>query len=327
VPTKIDSSERLFNLTCALLASRNGLTKQEIFSSVQGYKEEFDSRASQDAIERKFDRDKNTLLKSGVNLTTFIPDDLLDDNTETRYRIPSESVTWPADVKFTNRQLALLNLASQMWAKASISSETTRGLVRLRALGETPEDSNLIGIAPKILTKEPSFEPFADAIASGDTVRFSYRKAGTNDVELRSVEPWALQRVADHWLLICYDLDRKAVRNFLLQRVVSSVSLVGKRFTKPIQDQLTDAINRLAELNETQKAVVRVKPNSDAWFHFDVSSSDASKAQDIELHYIDLYLLAEELREYIFDLESIKPQALADAVNEGFEKVVNLHHG
>lgn len=323
MPFKIDLSERLFNLTCALLLSERGLTKQEIFNTVQGYKEQYNPRGDQNAIDRLFDRDKNELLSSGINLVSYIPNDAMDDNSEYRYYIPRESVTWPAGIKFSQRQMTLLNLAAQMWAKASMSEETARGVVRLRALGELPEDSNLLGVSPLILTKDRTFSPLNDAIDRGDTVRFDYRKAGTESAETRTVEPWSLQLIAGNWLLVCWDVDKQEVRNFLLKRIISRITLVNRRFTKPKQGQLDGALRELQELSENQVATLRVKPESDAWFHFEMHQQDG---EEIEVNFTDLHLLADDLREFAFDVEVIRPVELKEAIRQGFEKVANLHH-
>ncbi len=62
--------ERLFNLVLALMATRNGLTKAEIFSSVQGYSETFTVGGDTVALDRKFERDKKTLRDTGIPLET-----------------------------------------------------------------------------------------------------------------------------------------------------------------------------------------------------------------------------------------------------------------
>ncbi|MFM6980980.1 MAG: helix-turn-helix transcriptional regulator [Micrococcales bacterium] len=320
---KIDLSERLFNLTCALLLSERGLTKQEIFNTVQGYKEQYTPRGDQNAIDRLFDRDKNLLLSNGVNLVSYIPPDAMEDNSEYRYYIPRESVTWPAGFKFTRRQMALLNLASQMWAKASMSSETARGVVRLRALGELPEASNLLGVAPLILTKDRTFSPLNDAIDRGDVVKFDYRKAANDEIETRTVQPWSLQLIAGNWLLVCWDEDKQEVRNFLLKRIISRISLVNRRFTKPKQSQLDAALEDLQELSLRQVATLKVTPESAAWFHFELHERDG---QEIELNYTDLHLLADDLREFAFDIEVLRPAELREAIAKGFERVANAHH-
>lgn len=319
----IDASERLFNLTCALVFSRRGLTKREIFSSVQGYKERFDPNADQNAIDRLFDRDKNDLLNSGVQLQAEIPSEAMDDNTEYRYSIPSESVTWPAGLKLSARQVALLNLASQVWAKASISESASRAVVRLKALGEQPEESGLMGVAPTIRTHSINFPALSDAIERRQVVTFEYLKPGANRPETRSINPWSMQLIAGQWMVIGLDRNKNEKRTFLLSRFQGKVRIESGVFEPPVQRQIDDAVLELIQLTKTQKAEIRVKPDSDAWWHFNLQ--DAYDGV-LELEYLDLHILAEELREYSTDFLSVRPQALQQAINDGLERVVSLHH-
>ena len=69
---KIDLSERLFNLTCALLVAGNGLSKSEIFATVQGYKEIYVPGGDQTAINRMFERDKTLLTNAGISCSVPI---------------------------------------------------------------------------------------------------------------------------------------------------------------------------------------------------------------------------------------------------------------
>ncbi len=55
-------SERLVNLTIALLATRRYLTKSEIFRTVAGYEGEAEAR------DRMFERDKEDLRSLGIEL-------------------------------------------------------------------------------------------------------------------------------------------------------------------------------------------------------------------------------------------------------------------
>ena len=55
-------TERLINLTLALLATKRYLTKSEIFKSVTGYS------GSPETMERMFERDKDELRNMGVEI-------------------------------------------------------------------------------------------------------------------------------------------------------------------------------------------------------------------------------------------------------------------
>lgn len=72
-------TERLVNLTMALLASRRYMQKSEIFRKVAGY------TGSQETKERMFERDKDDLRAMGIQIDVASQDPLFED--EPGYRI------------------------------------------------------------------------------------------------------------------------------------------------------------------------------------------------------------------------------------------------
>lgn len=321
MPARIDLSERLFNLTCALLVTGNGLSKAEIFATVQGYKESYISGADNSALNRMFERDKVALTEAGVAWRSFIPKQALDDNQEFRYLIANEDFVWPKGVTLSSKQVALLNLAAQVWAKASLSGDANRALHRIRAMGERADLSNLIGIAPRIRTHDPAFLPLSTAIESGSRVSFDYLKPGKEQSDVRNVEPWSLQNIAGQWLLIAFDLDRAEPRNFLLRRVVSEVDIQDISFSHPHKKEVARALVALERHTANQTARIRVAPNSAAWFHFHLETNQV----EFETSYMDISLFAEELMEYVQEIEIVAPKELEELVKQNLYSVSRAH--
>jgi proteasome accessory factor B len=321
MPERIDLSERLFNLTCALLVARNGLSKAEIFATVQGYKETYDPAGDNSAINRMFERDKVQLTEAGVAWRSFIPKEAMDDNQEFRYLIANEDFVWPKGVSLSAKQVALLNLAAQVWAKASLSADANRALHRIRAMGETADSSSLIGIAPRIRTHDPAFLPLSTAIETNSRVSFDYLKPGDLEPTVRNLEPWSLQNIAGQWMLIAFDLDRDQPRNFLLRRIISDVDIQDVSFEAPNGDEVALALEALQQHKASQQATIRVKPNSAAWFHFDL----ASEQFEFETNYLDLGLFAEELMEFVDEIEVLNPPELAELLRANLLKVRSTH--
>ena len=113
VHTVSRKSERLVNLTIALLATKRWLTKSEIFSAIDGYEGEVD------AMERMFERDKDDLRNLGITIEVGSFDPLFDD--EVGYRIRPES--YRSDISaLSSREIALLSLARQAWQGAVLDS-------------------------------------------------------------------------------------------------------------------------------------------------------------------------------------------------------------
>jgi proteasome accessory factor B len=321
----IDNAERLFNLTCALLHSTIGLTKQEILSRVQGYKETYVLFGDNSALERKFERDKKELSRTGVMWQMENPAWAMEDNQELRYRIKNETFNWPKDVKLSSQQIALLNLAADVWSKTSLSSAANQGIMRIRALGVNPTSSDMIGIAPIIRTHAPSFEYLTRAMESKTVVQFEYRKANETKSETRTVHSWGLENIDGQWLLMGWDELRQEPRNFLLKRIVSAVKLLDRTFDSPEREALDTMRAELVEHTSRQQAVIEVKPDTLAWLRYDMSTSAAENSR-LTLHYMDLHLLAEELLEFVLDIEVVQPTELKDLIRSSLEKVASEHH-
>ena len=321
MPEKIELSERLFNLTCALMVAANGLSKAEIFATVQGYKETYIPGGDPTAINRMFERDKTLLSSAGILWRSFIPKEAMDDNQEFRYLIANEDFVWPKGLTLTSKQVALLNLAAQVWAKASLSADANRAIHRIRAMGEKADGSSLIGIAPRIRTHEPGFLPLSTAIESCSRVSFDYLKPGERDFSVRNVEPWSLQNIGGQWLLIGFDLDRDQPRNFLLRRIVSEIDIQDVSFDPPGSGEITKTLADLELHKLSQTAKLKTSVASAAWFHFDLAANQTQ----FEVNFMDLYLFAEELMEFADELEVVEPEQLADLVRANLQRVIDAH--
>ncbi|MFM6971981.1 MAG: helix-turn-helix transcriptional regulator [Rhodoluna sp.] len=326
VPTKSDKSERLLQLTCALLFARRGLSKDDIYAAIPAYADDLMNGGSKPSLDRKFERDKTDLRDSGIQIMMANPSAAPD---EVKYIIAEDTFIWPKNVSFSGRQLQLLKLASQVWSRASMQSDAAQALIRLRSLGIEPAASDLIGFAPRINTHEPSFGPLTDAIDEAYRITFDYRKAD-GSIEKRTVEPWSLHNIDGQWLLQSFDLKKQATRNFLLRRIVSKVKpvLLDEElitFKKPDAQRMHEAEQELWALIEDQIAQLRIVKDSPAWFHFHLDDSPEATDGLLSIHYMDVHLLAEELRDFVFDIQVVKPKELAQAIKSGFEKVAADH--
>lgn len=323
-PKKTDKSERLLQLTCALIFAERGLTKAELFRAISTYAEAPKGN-DDESLNRMFERDKADLRAGGIKIEIA---DQLADSDDIRYVISNDSFVWPQKVELTPKQLQLLSLAAQVWAKASLKSEASQALVRLRALGIAPSAEDLIGFAPRIQTHEPSFSPLNLAIDEQTEVTFTYRKPDGTLTE-RHVQPWALRNVDGQWLLQCFDLQAGEARNFLLKRIVSKVKTVKvddqvATFEAPAAELVAAANADLDTFVAGNFAEIVVKPDSQAWFHFHLDETSAPGGI-LQLQYLDLHLLAEELRNFALDVSVIRPQELEDAIKAGFVRVAADH--
>jgi len=213
-------TERLLNLVIALLSTRSPLSRAAIQASVAGY----DTDASVAAFERMFERDKDELRSMGIPITT-----VTDVHGEVQgYVIDAEEYAL-AGVDFTADELAVLNLAAQVWDDAVLESAA---VTAVRKLESAVEDSaapipRTFGV---LTAKDAALLPLLRAVRENRVVRFAYLKPGDEHASQRSVEPWALRSQDGHWYLTGRDVDRNEQRVFRISRIDGTVQITAKEF-------------------------------------------------------------------------------------------------
>ena len=197
------------NLVVALMATEQGLTKDTILTSVAGYREQSEAGASKDALEKMFERDKESLRGLGVPIETIGDWADPDDLREARYRVPTAEYELPEDIEFTPAEVALLTLAGGVWSQSSMSADARSGLRKIRALG-IAVDEPIIGYSPRVSVREPAFPALKQAIEQARVASFRYLKPGEQAPSLRRLEPLALVEYEARWHVYGVDLDAAA---------------------------------------------------------------------------------------------------------------------
>lgn len=301
-------AERLFTLTCCLMAASNsGLTKQAIYSAVPGYSE----AVSLDAKEKMFDRDKKALREAGVQLETIQH----EPGEIERYVIAKGSFDWPKDFKLSPEQLGLVELAAKAWNTKQFSIPARTALARLKSRGAVEASRELSFLSPRLLVRHKSFAPLAEAIEDSKTVLFEYRVPG-EDSRTRQVNPLKLRLIQGEWVLLAERDDE--IRNYLLRRIVSQVKQSGASFEPVSQDKIEKAETELVEFTRSNIAKLEIVEDSEAWWHF-------GETAEVEISYMDEELLAEDLMEFGSEIKVLSPSSLSRRIQVRLEKVVSLH--
>lgn len=312
--SRIPVEERLFSLVLALLATEAGLTKSEILSTVQGYRQRYSTSGDNANLERQFERDKDDIRELGVPLETIESPGQAGNNQNLRYRIPRGDYELPADIAFSPEETTLLNLAAMVWREGSLSGESRRAILKLRSLGVASIDP-VLGYAPRLRVRDAAFEPLGIALDKNVIVRFGYLKPGEQAARTRTVAPIALIQHEGRWMLHALDQDAGSTRNFLLSRIMTEVTTTNTRYD-PFPAAATEAaLSELDEIWQARVATVEVEPDSDAATRLGkrrdtIAGEDATLA----LHYSDLNLLADELAGYGPEVLVISPPELREAV-------------
>lgn len=157
-------SERLINLTIALLATKRFITKSELFETVEGYE------GSAESKERMFERDKDDLRSLGIEIEVGSFDPLFND--EAGYRIKQEK--YQLDLgEVTALEISLLSLAATAWQGASLDDAAQRALVKLHSLGIAVDDANLLDSVPAFSDAGLDLPMITRAIAEHQILEFT----------------------------------------------------------------------------------------------------------------------------------------------------------
>lgn len=273
------TSERLVNLTIALLSARHWVSKDQLRELVSDYRE-----MSPANFNRTFERDKKALRSLGVPIITGSDDTYFKD--EPGYRISRHDFELPP-VTFDSDELSALALASRVWREASAAGDTISAIAKLRAAGAQVDSHRFEALAPRISASEPAFDVCWQATLDRTRIRFRYRGAD----ELRTVRPWKLTWRRGSWYLLGLDEARQAPRMFKLGRISSGPDTIGEpgAFTVPAGTDV-DALSRSLEPSEPDTtALIAVRSGFHPWLtrHGTPAGSGIDLPEDFQCWRID----------------------------------------
>ena len=114
-------------------------------------------------------------------------------------------------------EAAFEKLTSQLDRSAPFTSGSLDEALSFRPFA--PEDTDL-----------KTFEALSRDVQEHRVVRFQYKKLGARTPECRHVQPHHLACIENVWYLFAFDIDRAAMRTFVLTRLYQP-ELTAKRFT------------------------------------------------------------------------------------------------
>ena len=314
-PTVSRKSERLVNLTIALLATKRWLTKSQIFTSVDGYEGE------PDAMERMFERDKDDLRNLGITIEVGSFDPLFED--EVGYRIRPENYQADLD-SISSRELSLISLATQAWQGAVLDASALSALIKLKSLGIDSDVDSIPGLAPTVHISDSNFATIIDAISERRVISFNYLSADLNS-ENRAIEPYGAGTKNGFWYVAGRDLDRKELRLFRLDRFDSEVKNQGKVAAYEIPSDFTMS-QSLANPEESHIAVIRVRRDKAHALRLRaISVTDEEEWSTIEVKYFRESELVGDVLWHGEDAILLSPQSARDSAIRALELIVKSH--
>lgn len=294
-------TERLINLTMALLATKRFLSKSEIFANVAGYSGNTETK------ERMFERDKDDLRTLGIVIDVGSHDPLFDD--EPGYRILENNYEFEIG-ELTPQEIAYLSLAARLWRNQLFSAGGSHALLKIDALGGTALREDYGQAALSLENETPLFPSLWEAITQTRAISFSYR---SKTITERTVAPYGLTLWHGSWYLVGLDLSKSEIRVFKVSRIATEITFSGAKnsFTIPEDFSIKDHLIMLyPEPESTFTARVRVDR-----CHSLRSGSEVTNI-DGEWDRILFTLGADWLERILWFGEDIVLESPADAVSE-----------
>lgn len=315
VHTVSRKSERLVNLTIALLATKRYLTKAEIFNTVAGYS------GDSEAKDRMFERDKDDLRSLGITIELGTFDPLFED--EAGYRIKPEKYALQLEDLDTT-DLALLSQASRLWREAALGEAAQTGLRKLKALGLDSDIDSMVDLTPQVQRAPEQLPDLIEAITERIAITFEYVDENLKS-NLRSVEPYRLSNARGYWYLIGRDLERAALRTFRLDRFSSSVSLKKGGSAFEIDLAQLDA-EETTFVDSTQVATIAIRKGKGAQLRTSGIVSELNDEWDsVEVQYHSDDVILQEIFWLGESAYVIAPNSLREVAIARLEKALQAH--
>ena len=297
-------TERLINLTLALLSTKRYLKKSQILENVFGYE------GSQEAKERMFERDKDDLRSLGIEIEVGDLDNFFED--EPGYRIPQKSYELVVP-DLTPREMAIISIAANLWNDTAFAPDAQGGIRKLQSLG-VPTTLDL-DIKLKYRFENPAnlLEIVTKAISSRSTISFSY---DSQSLKERRVNPYKILFWNGFWYLIGFDLDRNEIRLFKLSRFVSTVTIAKKRSSYEIPEDF-EAKTYLSQSEFDFKRISKIAITKDAALILRNRGKYLEEKDGYDIYEIAYNNESIFLREIIWHGDSVKilePKSLANSL-------------
>lgn len=233
-------TERLINLTLALLATKRHLTKSEIFKAVAGYS------GSPETMERMFERDKDELRSLGIEIEVKGIDPLFED--EQGYLIRSETFQL-SENEFTKEELLYLTMAANLWHDSALGSDSKAALLKIQSLSG-PIESDAVN-TPAVRDSESAalLSSVFEAVDTEQLIKFGYKG------KQRTAQPFGLYTRDGFWYLVAREEDE--VKSFKLLRIEGKIVKEGKTgsFKKPPEFDLIKFLSNSRSEQEIQAQV------------------------------------------------------------------------
>ena len=305
-------SERLVNLTIALLATKRYLTKSEIFRTVEGYE------GAPEAMERMFERDKDDLRSLGIAIELGTFDPIFED--EAGYRITPSSYQLNLG-ELDGTDIALLSLAATAWSGAALERESTSALIKLASMGIDSDSEALSLLTPLVSGTDQNFALITQAIVRRSEIEFEYLGADLSR-QVRKIAPYSMRGQSGSWYLVGLDREKDSLRTFRLDRLISEATVSKKVNSFEIPDSIPD--HNTDEAREV--AIIRVRKHRGHQLRSLATMIESGEEWDeIQLSILDESWLVRKILWHRDDVVVLEPRTLRERVIASLKELRVLH--
>ena len=222
-----DKLIRQLSLVAFLMAERRPLTARDVKQNVEGY-----SEMSDEAFARRYYSDRAELIALGVPLQSQ-----RDEFTgEELYTLRSEQYFLPA-LELSDDELAALQTCFYLLEGKFAYAEPLRLALQNLALGRPGWQDAPTETAGAVEVSDPDYSPempgrlgkLENAISKQRTVKFTYWSISRDEVQERTLNPYALLPERGVWYVIGQDLDREDIRTFRVSRIRGDIRFATRR--------------------------------------------------------------------------------------------------
>ncbi|HEX6490060.1 MAG TPA: WYL domain-containing protein [Gaiellaceae bacterium] len=325
-----DKLIRQLSLVAFLMAERRSVTARDIKGSVEGYQE-----MSDEAFARRFYSDRAELVALGVPLHSQ-----RDEYTgEELYKMHSESYFLP-QLDLKDDELAALQTALYLLEGKFAYAEPLRLALQNLALGrpgfaEAPTDTAL---RVEVLDPEYSLElagrlgKLEGAISKQRTIKFAYWSISRDEVEERSVNPYALFQDNGAWYVVGQDLGREDIRTFRVSRMRGEIRFATRRerdFRPPAEFQIEAFRDRPPWQIGERSGEAKIEVAEDTAWWVERTYGDHGEVEDgvFSTEYSNLGQLASWILRQDGRAAPQSPPKLRQEVARGLRLVRDRHEG
>ena len=319
---RIDKTERLLNLTLALLATKRPMSKNEIFAQIPGYS------GAPESMERMFERDKDELRDLGVEVKV-LPTDLYFED-ELGYQIIPRDFFLP-ELTLTSEESLWLALATHIVADFAPREEAKSGLQKLLTFSEGSLQDILQAsdTSRYQIDVNDSIERIWRSIRNKFTLAFKY--SSPERLTHRLASSIALTSRLGNWYLIAIDHEDHQVKTFRVDRMRDlTLNEAGQYLETPSTFNLDEFLRgfrgdlypRISlrihnTLSREHPLVVRSSKES--------SGETISPGEILEIENIDRNQALEMILWSAESVEVIAPKELREEIIHILEKIIEVN--